>query len=84
MDKFKITPDSTKDEILLAMEMVANFAFPRTDRSAVARETQEKIDVMNISGGNRNSGQSYEVESDTIKTLKDAGWTDQDIKAFTS
>lgn len=84
MEKFKITPDSTKDEILLAMEMVANFAFPRTDRSAVARETQEKIDVMNISGGNRNSGQSYEVESDTIKTLKDAGWTDQDIKAFTS
>lgn len=84
MDKFKITPDSTKDEILLAMEMVANFAFPRTDRSAVARETQEKIDVMNISGGNRNSGQSYEVESDTIKTLKDAGWSDQDIKAFTS
>lgn len=84
MDKVKITPDSTKDEILLAMEMVANFAFPRTDRSAVARETQEKIDVMNISGGNRNSGQSYEVESDTIKTLKDAGWTDQDIKAFTS
>lgn len=84
MDKFKITPDSTKDEILLAMEMVANFAFPRTDRSAVARESQEKIDVMNISGGNRNSGQSYEVESDTIKTLKDAGWTDQDIKAFTS
>lgn len=84
MEKFKITPDSTKDEILLAMEMVANFAFPRTDRSAVARETQEKIDVMNISGGNRNSGQSYEVESDTIKTLKDAGWSDQDIKAFTS
>lgn len=84
MDKFKITPDSTKDEILLAMEMVANFAFPRTDRSAVARETQEKIDVMNISGGNRNSGQSYAVEDDTIKTLKDAGWTDQDIKAFTS
>jgi len=84
MEKFKITPDSTKDEILLAMEMVANFAFPRTDRSAVARETQEKIDVMNISGGNRNSGQSYEVESDTIKTLKEAGWSDQDIKAFTS
>ena len=84
MDKFKITPDSTKDEILLAMEMVANFAFPRTDRSAVARETQEKIDVVNVSGGNRNTGQSYEVESDTIKTLKDAGWTDQDIKAFTS
>lgn len=84
MDKFKITPDSTKDEILLAMEMVANFAFPRTDRSAVARETQEKIDVMNISGGNRSSGQSYEVESDTIKTLKEAGWSDQDIKAFTS
>jgi len=84
MEKFKITPDSTKDEILLAMEMVANFAFPRTDRSAVARETQEKIDVMNISGGNRSSGQSYEVESDTIKTLKEAGWSDQDIKAFTS
>lgn len=84
MEKFKITPDSTKDEILLAMEMVANFAFPRTDRSAVARETQEKIDVMNISGGNISSGQSYEVESDTIKTLKEAGWSDQDIKAFTS
>jgi len=84
MEKFKITPDSTKDEIILAMEMVANFAFPRTDRSAVARETQEKIDVMNISGGNRSSGQSYEVESDTIKTLKEAGWSDQDIKAFTS
>lgn len=84
MEKFKITPDSTKDEILLAMEMVANFAFPRTDRSAVARETQEKIDVMNISGGNRSSGQSYELESDTVKTLKEAGWSDQDIKAFTS
>lgn len=84
MEKFKITPDSTKDEILLAMEMVANFAFPRTDRSAVARETQEKIDVMNISGGNRSSGQSYAVEDDTIKTLKEAGWSDQDIKAFTS
>lgn len=84
MEKFKITPDSTKDEIILAMEMVANFAFPRTDRSAVARETQEKIDVMNISGGNISSGQSYEVESDTIKTLKEAGWSDQDIKAFTS
>lgn len=84
MEKFKITPDSTKDEILLAMEMVANFAFPRTDRSAVARETQEKIDVMNISGGNRSSGQSYEVESETVKTLKEAGWSDQDIKAFTS
>jgi len=39
---------------------------------------------MNISGGNRSSGQSYEVESDTIKTLKEAGWSDQDIKAFTS
>ena len=84
MEKFKITPDSTKDEILLAMEMVANFAFPRTDRSAVARETQEKIDVMNISGGNISSGQSYEVESDTIKTLTEARWSDQDIKAFTS
>lgn len=84
MEKFKITPDSTKDEIILAMEMVANFAFPRTDRSAVARETQEKIDVMNISGGNRSSGQSYEVESETVKTLKEAGWSDQDIKAFAS
>lgn len=76
---FNITPDTSKEEIMQALEMSASYLFPN-NRSQVAQKAQEKIALMNISGSNKS--QPSTVSDDLTSTLKASGWSDEDIKNF--
>ena len=79
LSNFKITPQSSKKEIELALDMTANYLFPRGQSKAKANE--EKVNLVNISGGNSDTSKSTMSDS-TYKILKENGWSDDKIAGF--
>ncbi len=80
LNNFKITPTSTKKEIELALDMTANYLFPRGQSKAKANE--EKVNLVNITGTNSNSPKAN-VSDATYKLLKEQyGWSDDKIAEF--
>jgi len=84
LQKFNISPETSKKELIEAMDMVANYLFPHSKRSEVAQKAQAKVDILNVDGGNFSSSKGNSIEDDTAKLLKESGWTDDDLKKFTS
>ena len=80
LTNFKITPQSTKKEIELALDMTANYLFPRGQSKAKVNE--EKVNLVNISGGNSDTSKKAMSDS-TYKLLKETyGWSDDKIAGF--
>lgn len=81
LSNFKITPNSPKKEIELALDMTANYLFPR-GQSSKAKDNEAKVDLVNISGGNSVTTKKT-VSDDTYKVLKETyGWSDEHIAKF--
>lgn len=82
VERFKISPDTSKSEILEAMDMVATYLFPKGSRSKQADDAQGKIDLMNISGTSNGGSSGLSMDPETVKTLKESGWSDDAISGF--
>lgn len=80
MSNFNITPKSSKKEIELALDMTANYLFPR-GQSSKAKDNEAKVDLVNITGTN-SSETKKAVSDNTYKSLKESGWTDEQIARF--
>lgn len=80
LSNFKVTPSSTRKELELALDMTANYLFPR-GQSSKAKDSESKVDLVNISGTNASSPKKS-VSDSTYKTLKESGWTDEQIERF--
>lgn len=82
MSNFNITPKSTKKEIELALDMTANYLFPR-GQSSKAKDNEAKVDLVNITGTNSNSEAKSKISDSTYKILKETyGWSDEAIAKF--
>lgn len=82
MSNFNITPKSSKKDIELALDMTANYLFPR-GQSSKAKDNEAKVDLVNITGTNSNSDTKSKIGDSTYKLLKETyGWSDEAIAKF--
>ena len=82
MSNFNITPKSSKKDIELALDMTANYLFPRS-QSSKAKDNEAKVDLVNISGTNSASDTKSKIGDTTYKLLKETyGWSDEAIAKF--
>lgn len=84
IEKFNITESSSGNDVLVAMDMAASYLFPKTDnRASNAQAASEKRDLVNFSSTTKGDIQGIDKnDKKTRDTLKDIGWTDEDLKSF--
>lgn len=67
-------------EISAALDMSANYLFPKENNSKKLDSAQNKIDATNISGSSTVAPSA--IDNNAKAALKAAGWSDQEIEAF--
>lgn len=83
IERFKITPDTTKQELTVALDMMANYLFPKSNKTEKAKAAQDKVDLVNITGSQGDKTVSKKgVDPENAKVLKAQGWSDEDIERF--
>lgn len=84
IEKFNITETSSGHDVLVAMDMAASYLFPKTDnRASNAQSASEKRDLVNFSSTTKGDTEGIDKNDKKTKdTLKDIGWTDEDLKSF--
>lgn len=84
IQKFNITENSSGADILVAMDMAASYLFPKNDnRASNAQAAAEKRDLVNFSSNTKSDAKGIDKNDQRAKdTLKDIGWTDEDLKSF--
>lgn len=84
IQKFNITENSSGADILVAMDMAASYLFPKNDnRASNAQAAAEKRDLVNFSSNTKSDAKSVDKNDQKTKdTLKDIGWTEEDLKSF--
>ena len=84
IQKFNITENSSGADILVAMDMAASYLFPKNDnRSSNAQAAAEKRDLVNFSSNTKSDSKGIDKNDQKAKdTLKDLGWSDEDLKSF--
>lgn len=84
IQKFNITENSSGADILVAMDMAASYLFPKNDnRASNAQAAAEKRDLVNFSSNTKSDAKSVDKNDQKTKdTLKDIGWSDEDLKSF--
>lgn len=71
---FNITPQSTKQDILVAMDMARAYLFPKVDnRSAKAAESASKRDIVSISSNTQNAPTVTPHDARAAKALEEVG-----------
>lgn len=81
VEKFNITPQSTKQDLLLAMDMGANYLFPKQNQTVAARQAADKRDLVNFSSNTTANADQKGVDDKTRSELKAIGWSDEDINS---
>jgi len=84
VDKFNITPQSTKQDLLIAMDMARTYLFPKTDtRVQRAAVSADKRDLVSISSNtqsvpttNKNDIRASKALEEMGVSMKDMGWED--------
>lgn len=80
VEKFNITPQSTKQDLLVAMDMARSYLFPKVDnRSAKANESAAKRDILNVSSNTQSVPTSSKVDEKLQAGLKEVGLTDKEM-----
>ncbi len=84
IQKFNITENSSGADILVAMDMAASYLFPKNDnRASNAQAAAEKRDLVNFSSNTKSDAKGIDKNDQRTKdTLKDIGWTEEDLKSF--
>jgi hypothetical protein len=76
LDNFQITPSTSKAKLMANMEMAANYLFPKVSKTANAQTAETKRSIGNISS----DGRASQTDEGLAKEMRDAGFSDEDIK----
>lgn len=80
VEKFNITPQSTKQDLMIAMDMARGYLFPKNDtRAQRATESASKRDILNVSSNTQSVPTTSKVDEKLQAGLKDAGLTDAEM-----
>ena len=79
VEKFNISPQSTKQDLLIAMDMAAGYLFPKQNLAPAARQAADKRDLVSFSSNTKSEGTPSGVDDSTRKELISAGWSNDEI-----
>lgn len=75
-------PTMSKQQLAVALDMSANYLFPRGLVSKATEAAQNKIDALNISGSQ--AAEAGKLDPAMRAKLKASGWSDADIASFSA
>jgi hypothetical protein len=80
VERFNITPQSSKQDLLVAMDMARTYLFPKTDnRAQRAAQSADKRDLVSISSNTQSAPIVSKTDEKLAASMKDAGL---DLKEF--
>jgi hypothetical protein len=80
VEKFNITPQSTKQDLLVAMDMAASYMFPKNDtRSQRAATSADKRDLVGITSNTQSVPTTNKADEKTASALKELGMSPKDM-----
>lgn len=80
VEKFNITPQSTKQDLLIAMDMASGYLFPKNDtRSQRANTSAEKRELVGISSNTQSVPITNKADEKTAAGLKEVGLSPKDM-----
>lgn len=80
VDKFNITPQSTKQDLLIAMDMASSYLFPKNDtRSQRAAASADKRDLVGITSNTQSVPTTNKADERTAAGLKEVGMSMKDM-----
>ena len=80
VDKFNITPQSTKQDLLVAMDMAASYMFPKNDtRSQRAAQAADKRDLVGITSNTQSVPTTNKADEKSAAALKEIGMSMKDM-----
>jgi len=85
INKFNINEKSSGQDILDAMDMAANYLFPKTSKSEAAREAAEKRSLVNVSPSTKSQATTSapsKYDKAAAEKLRDMGWDESEIRDF--
>lgn len=80
VERFNITPQSSKQDLLVAMDMARNYLFPKNDtRAQRAAQSADKRDLVSFSSNTQSAPIVSKTDEKLSSTMKEAGL---DMKEF--
>lgn len=80
VEKFNITPQSTKQDLLVAMDMAASYMFPKNDtRSQRASQAEDKRALVGITSNTQSVPTTNKADEKTSAGLKEIGLSMKDM-----
>lgn len=80
VEKFNITPQSSKQDLLIAMDMAAGYMFPKNDtRSQRAAQSADKRDLVGITSNTQSVPTTNKADEKTNAGLKEIGMSAKDF-----
>lgn len=80
VERFKITPESSRQDLLIAMDMARNYLFPKTDnRAQRAAQSADKRDLVSFSSNTQSAPSVSKTDEKLSSSMKEAGL---DMKEF--
>lgn len=80
VERFNITPQSTKQDLLVAMDMARTYLFPKTDdRAQRAAQSADKRDLVSLSSNTQSVPVVSKTDEKLSSSMKEAGL---DMKDF--
>lgn len=74
VERFNITPQSSKQDLLVAMDMARAYLFPKTDnRAQRAAQSADKRDLVSISSNTQSAPAVSKTDEKLSSTMKEAG-----------
>lgn len=75
-------PTMSRQQLLVALDMAANYLYPKGAITKKIDAAQEKVDALNIHGSQGGDVTPSTVSDQTKSKLRDMGWSDRDIESF--
>ena len=80
VERFNITPQSSKQDLLVAMDMARNYLFPKIDnRAQRAAQSADKRELVSFSSNTQSAPAVSKTDEKLASSMKDAGL---DLKEF--
>lgn len=79
IQNFNVSPQTTKAQLLVAMDMAANYLFPKANKSAAVNTAAEKRDLLNISSNTQTVKTVSKEDERTSASLKEIGMSMKDF-----
>lgn len=79
IQNFNVSPQTSKQQLLIAMDMAASYLFPKANKSAAVNAAAEKRDLLNISSNTQTVKTVDKNDERTSATLKEIGMSMKDM-----